>query len=50
MANKIVLPNSRNGVVRDLGYQGMLVEIQDEIITHSDIVLGLDLPLIGMQA
>ena len=50
IADKIVLPDLRKGVVLDLGYQGMRVEIGRKLDRYDDIVLDFDLPLFGQHA
>jgi adenylate cyclase len=50
MVDKIVMPPQRSGVVLDLGYRGILTEVEPGLTQHADIVLGFDLSLIGSRA
>ena len=50
VVDKIVLPQQRTGVIRDLGYQGLLADIEPGLETHADVRLKLDLSLIGESA
>lgn len=43
----IVLPESFTGVIRDIGYQGVLVEVDRELPLHGELKLDFDLPLVG---
>lgn len=48
--DKIVMPPRHAGVVRDLGYHGILAEVEPGLTPHADILLGLDLSVIGSRA
>lgn len=42
----IVLPEVRRGGIRDIGYHGVLIEIDEELPDFSELKLGFDLPLV----
>ena len=46
----IVLPASRAGIIRDIGYHGVLIEVDEDMPTYSEVKLGFDLPLVDFQA
>lgn len=46
LQSKIVMPERRNGVVLDIGYHGVLVELERELSLYAEIKLDLELPLI----
>jgi adenylate cyclase len=48
--HKIVLPETRAGLIRDIGYHGMLLEVDRDLPLYSDIKLDFDLPLVDYQA
>lgn len=48
--NKMVRTKSDTGAILDLGYHGFLAELNQELGLHSEIALGLDLPLVGYRA
>lgn len=48
--NKIVLPETRAATIRDIGYYGMLLEVDRELMLYSEIKLGFDLPLVDYKA
>jgi adenylate cyclase len=48
--DKVVLPSQCTGVVLDIGYRGIFAEVEPGLTQHADIVLGLDLSLIGSRA
>ncbi len=48
--NKIVMPQSHNGTVLDLGYHGALTELGQELAPYSEIKLDLELSLVGHSA
>lgn len=50
LVDKIVISSQHAGVVRDLGYHGLLAEVEPGLAQHTDILLGLDLSLIGSRA
>jgi adenylate cyclase len=50
VVDKIVMPSQRTGVVLDLGYHGIFAEVEPGLAQHADILLGLDLSLIGSRA
>lgn len=45
--NKIVIPKTHHGMVLDIGYHGVLAELDQRLPTHSEIKLDLDLPLVS---
>jgi len=47
--NKIVIPERRQGTILDIGYHGLLVELDGALAPHSEIKLDLDLSLIGSR-
>lgn len=50
VVDKIVMPSQHTGVVLDLGYRGIFAEVEPGLTQHADILLGLDLSLIGSRA
>lgn len=48
--NKIVMPEVHNGTILDIGYHGVLAEVDKELDPYSEIKLELDLSLIGYLA
>jgi len=46
---KIVLPETRAALVRDIGYHGMLIEPDHELPLHTEIKLEFDLPLVNYE-
>jgi adenylate cyclase len=50
VVDKIVMPSQRTGVVLDIGYHGIFAEVEPGLAQHADVVLGLDLSLIGSRA
>jgi adenylate cyclase len=46
----IVLPETRSGTIRDIGYHGVLVEVDRELRVYSEIKLDFDLPLVEFKA
>jgi adenylate cyclase len=48
--DKIIIPSPRAGVVLDIGYHGIFAEVEPGLAQHADVVLGLDLSLIGSRA
>lgn len=48
--NKIVLPGARRGRILDMGYHGILAELEEEIDGLADLKLDLDLSVIGHRA
>ncbi len=47
--NKIVIPEHRRGTILNIGYHGILVELDGAVAPYSDIMLDLDLSLIGCR-
>lgn len=47
IADKIVLPQERRGMVLDISYEGMLASVDAGTELHSDICVDLDLSLVG---
>ena len=48
--NGVVLPVNHVGTVRDLGYHGALLEMEQELPVYSEIKLSFDLPMVEYQA
>ena len=48
--HKIVLPETRSGLIRDIGYHGMLLEVDEELPLFAEIKLDFDLPLVDYMA
>jgi adenylate cyclase len=46
----IVLPEMFTGTISDIGYHGVLIEVDRELPLYSEIKLDFDLPLVGHQA
>lgn len=46
----IVLPESHAGTIRDIGYGGVLLEVDRELPMYSEVKFDFDLPLIGQRA
>lgn len=46
----IVLPARHHGIIHDLGYHGVLIEVEEELPSYSEIKLSFDLPLVDFQA
>ncbi len=49
VVNKIVLPQVREGTIRDMGYQGILAKVKRGLKEDADILVEFDLPLIGVH-
>ncbi|MEK6592383.1 MAG: adenylate/guanylate cyclase domain-containing protein [Pseudomonadota bacterium] len=49
VVDKIVMPPKRTGVVHDLGYHGIFAAVEPGLMQHGDILLELDLSLIGSR-
>ena len=47
---KIVLPQQHRGLVLDLGYRGIHAEVQEGLSPHANLLLLLDLSLIGKSS
>lgn len=47
--DKIVLPQLFTGVARDIGYHGLLVELDQPVHPYTDLKLELNLPLVGFR-
>ena len=50
IANEIVVPEIHQGTIMDIGYHGVLAELDRELEIYSEIKLDLDLPLVGHNA
>lgn len=50
LEGKLVRPEVHNGTVHDIGYRGLLAELQTEVADFSDIKLSLDLSPMGYRA
>lgn len=48
--HKIVLPETHSGLIRDIGYHGMLLEVDSDLPLYSEIKLDFDLPLVDYLA
>jgi adenylate cyclase len=49
LEGKIVAPDAARGVVRDLGYQGMLIDISAALPLYSELKLAFELPGVGVR-
>jgi adenylate cyclase len=49
VVDKIVLPKKRHGMIRDIGYQGVLAEVSHGLKERSDLRLDFDLSLIARE-
>jgi len=47
---KVVEPATYNGTSLDISYQGMLAELSYDLAAHSDVLLEIDLSLIGARS
>ncbi|TAN51618.1 MAG: adenylate cyclase [Methylococcaceae bacterium] len=47
--NGIILPEIHAGIIRDIGYQGVLIETDRELPLYTEIKLDFDLPLVDYQ-
>jgi len=48
---KIILPGTARGVIRDIGYHGMLADLEDGgIALFAELKLEIDLPMLGFLA
>jgi len=45
----IVLPEVRKGGIRDIGYHGVLIEVDEDLGNFSELKLSFDLPLVEYQ-
>lgn len=50
IANGIVVPEPYQGTILDIGYYGVLAELDRELDIYSEVKLDLDLPLVGFNA
>lgn len=48
--NKMVMPKTISATIRDIGYYGLLMEIDQQLKAHDDVKLEFDLPLIDFKA
>ena len=48
--NKIVMPQTVNATIRDIGYHGVLIEMDQPLNSLDDIKIEFDLPLIDFKA
>jgi adenylate cyclase len=46
---EVVVPEERMGMILDIGYHGMLAEIALAPAPFAEVVIDLDLPLVGQQ-
>ena len=49
VVGEVVVPESRMGTVLDIGYHGVLAEIALAPSPFAEVVIDLDLPLVGQQ-
>lgn len=49
VVNDVIVPEARMGMILDIGYHGVLAEIALAPSAFSEIVLELDLPLVGQK-
>jgi adenylate cyclase len=49
VANQVVIPESRTGLILDIGYHGILAEVPLAHSTFSEMMLDFDLPLVGAR-
>ncbi len=49
LVDKIVLPQIREGTIREIGYQGILAKVKRGLKEDVDILVEFDLPLINFQ-
>ncbi len=49
IADKVVLPEVHRGRVLDIGYHGILAEIEKPLSTFTEMVFAFDLPLVGKR-
>jgi adenylate cyclase len=47
---KIVVPERMPGTILDLGYHGVLADMRRDVALHSEIKLGVELPLVAHNA
>ena len=50
VVNKVVLPEAHQGRILDIGYHGILVEVDAPIPALSEVMVEFELPLVGHQA
>jgi adenylate cyclase len=48
--NNIVMPGLRQGMIMDIGYHGVLAELEQELALYSEIKLGVELPMVDYAA
>ena len=49
VVNQVVVPEVHEGCVLDIGYYGVLAEIEQDISQFSELKLAFDLPLVGKR-
>ncbi len=49
VVNQVVIPESREGVILDIGYHGVLAEVPFAHSNLSEMMLDFDLPLVGAR-
>lgn len=47
---KVVIPSEHKGLVHDMSYDGLLAEVDSDLMEHDDILVRLDMSLIGSNA
>lgn len=50
VTDKIVMPQVYQGLIRDMSYHGILAELEQQLVPHSDIKMGIDMSLLGYNA
>jgi adenylate cyclase len=48
--NKIVMAHATSAVIRDIGYHGMLLELDEKLDERGEVKLAFDLPLVDFRA
>jgi c-di-GMP-binding flagellar brake protein YcgR len=49
VVNQVVIPESREGTILDIGYHGVLAEVPFAHSNLSEMMLDFDLPLVGAR-
>jgi adenylate cyclase len=49
VVNRVVVPEERRGRILDIGYHGVLAEVELALSPFSELTLEFDLPLVGMH-
>ena len=48
--DKVVRPEGARGVIRDIGYNGVLAELEQALPRHAELKLAFELPALGYRA